>query len=149
MFRGRFEHSIDEKNRLAIPARFRESLVAEGNPEPVIVTNLDQCLCAYPLREWERVERLCQSLPQFDANVLAFQRYFLSSATECPIDKAGRITIPPTLRDFARLRHDCIILGNLNKFEIWSKERWDLAFAGMADGFERMTTAINTLGVRI
>jgi MraZ protein len=149
VFRGRFEHTIDDKNRIAIPARFRDSLASGGTSEPLIITNLDHCLCAYPLKEWERVESLCQSLPQFDSNVLSFQRYFLSSATECTIDKAGRITIPPTLRDFAELRHDCVILGNLHRFEIWSNERWKTAFAQMSHGFERMTTAINNLGIRI
>lgn len=149
LFRGRFEYNIDEKNRLAVPARFRDHLTNDSNSQTVIITNFDKCLCAYPLKEWERLENNCQSLPQFDSNVLAFQRYFLSSATECQIDKAGRITIPPFLRDFADLQHSCVLLGNLNRFEIWSKENWDQTFATIAKGFDGMTTAINALGIRI
>lgn len=148
MFRGRFEHSLDEKGRLAIPARFREFLNSRSRPaEAVIVTNFDRCLVAYPLPEWETLEDRFSKLPQFDPNVSAFQRYFLSGASECPIDKGGRILLPPTLREFAKIERDCIVAGQLGKFEIWAKEIWDNEFQELSGKFASMTTALSNLGI--
>ena len=97
MFRGRFEHTIDPKGRVSIPAKFRE-LLAEKYDDRLIITNFDRCLVAYPFEEWRTVEEKVTSLSMVKREVKAFQRFFLSGASECPIDKLGRILIPPTLR---------------------------------------------------
>lgn len=148
MFRGRFEHAIDEKGRLAIPARFRLELGNHEEPT-VIVTNFEKCLVAYPLEEWERLETKLAQLPQFDPKIIAFQRYFISGATECQLDKSGRILIPSTLRQYANLQKDCILLGNLNKFEIWSAETWHPEFNELSAKFHSITESMHAMGIGI
>jgi len=120
MFRGRFEHTIDSKGRISIPARFRE-LLAEKNDERVMITNFDRCLVAYPREEWQTMEEKISSLSMVKKEAKAFQRFFVSAAVECPIDKLGRILIPPTLRSYARLEKEVVFAGMVKKFEIWSK----------------------------
>lgn len=123
MFRGRFEHTIDPKGRTSIPSKFREVL-ATNYDERLIITNFDNCLWCYPVREWQAIEDKVANLPQFKAEVKALQRVFISAATECPVDKQGRILIPPTLRDYAGLGKDIILVGMTKRIEIWAKERW-------------------------
>ncbi len=98
MFRGRFEHTIDFKGRVSIPAKFRD-LLSEKYDDRVIITNFDRCLVAFPYEEWRSVEDKIGSLSMVKREVKAFQRFFISGATELPIDRLGRVLIPPTLRD--------------------------------------------------
>ena len=123
MFRGRFEHIVDSKGRVSIPAKFRE-LLAEKYDDRLILTNFDRCLVAYPYEGWRVLEERVSSLSMVKKEVKAFQRFFISGATECPIDKLGRILVPPTLRDYAQLERNVVFAGMLRKFEVWSKERW-------------------------
>jgi MraZ protein len=123
MFRGRFEHTIDSKGRISIPAKFRE-LLAEKYEERVMITNFDRCLVAYPFEEWKTIEEKISSFSMVKKEAKAFQRFFVSAAMECPIDKLGRILIPPTLRSYAQLEKDVVFAGMIKKFEIWSKERF-------------------------
>src|SRR3990167_10780354 len=108
MFRGRFEHTIDTKGRTSIPSKFREGLVA-NHDERLIITNFDGALWAYPVVEWTAIENKVAALPQFKEGVNALRRVFISAATECPIDKQGRILISPTLRDYAGLKRDIVL----------------------------------------
>ncbi len=123
MFRGRFEHTIDLKGRTSIPSKFRE-ILASNYDERLMVTNWDGCLWAYPFAEWITIESKVSALPQFDKRVKAIQRVFISAASECPIDKQGRLLIPPTLREYAALDKDIILAGMTKRIEIWAKERW-------------------------
>lgn len=127
MFRGRYEHSIDPKGRLSIPSKFREVLIAHDDPR-LILTNFDQCLWAYPAREWKAVEDKVAALPQFKPEVKALQRFFISAASECSVDPNGRIIIPTTLRKYAGLESEVIIVGMTKRFEIWAKEKWQKVF---------------------
>ncbi len=146
MFRGRFEHAIDDKGRLAVPARFRSELGGQEEPT-VVITNFERCLVGYPLDEWERLENRLATLPQFDPKIIAFQRYFISGAAECQIDKAGRILIPATLRQYAGLSRDCVLVGNLNRFEIWAAETWGQEFDALSSRFQSITESMHSLGV--
>lgn len=128
MFRGRYSHQIDTKGRLSIPSRFRE-ILAQAFDERVIITNFDQCLWAYPVAEWQELERKVAALPQFMEEVKALQRVFISAAAECPIDRQGRILIPPTLREYAAIDRDVVIVGMTRRFELWARERWEVVFA--------------------
>src|SRR3989338_3010764 len=141
MFRGRYEHSIDTKGRSSIPSRFREVLVANYD-ERLIITNFDGCLWAYPVAEWQVIENKVAALPQFKEEVKALQRVFISAATECPIDRSGRILIPPTLRDYAAIDREIILVGMITRVEIWSKERWSAVF-------ESALTSLSSLGDRL
>jgi MraZ protein len=127
VFRGRYEHTIDAKGRLSIPSKFREILVANYD-ERLILTNFDMSLWAYPVREWKAVEEKVASLPQFKPEVKALQRFFISAATECPVDPNGRIIVPTTLRKYAALMKDVVIVGMTKRFEIWARERWQKVF---------------------
>lgn len=128
MFRGRYEHTIDSKGRLSIPSKFREILVSTFEDERLILTNFDNCLWAYPVKEWRAVEEKVASLPQLRPDVKAFQRFFISAATECPLDPNGRIIIPPTLRRYAALVQDVVMVGMTKRIEIWAAERWQKVF---------------------
>lgn len=127
MFRGRFEHSLDPKSRVSLPSKFREILTTNFD-ERLIVTNFDGCLWAYPVSEWLVIEAKVASLPQFKPEVKALQRAFISAASECAMDKQGRILLPQTLRDYAGLQKDVVFVGMINRIEIWSQERWKKAF---------------------
>lgn len=146
MFRGRFEHTVDSKGRVSIPAKFRE-LLAEKYDDRLILTNFDRCLVAYPYEEWKVLEERVGSLSMVKKEVKAFQRFFISGAAECPIDKLGRILIPPTLRDYAQLEKNVVFAGMLRKFEIWSKERWLEEIKRSEVDFEGMGEALAELGI--
>ena len=146
MFRGRFEHTIDAKGRVSIPAKFRE-LLMEKYDHRLIITNFDRCLVAYPYEEWLVLEERISSLSLVKREVKAFQRFFISGAVECPIDKLGRVLIPPSLRDYAQLEKNVIFAGMLKRFEIWSKERWLEEIKRSEEDFEGMAAALADLGL--
>ncbi len=129
MFNGRFEHTIDAKGRVSIPSRFREILSSQYADDRLIVTSfIDPCLIAYPVAEWQALEERVRALPRFDPAVVQLKRLLVSGATECPIDKNGRILIPPVLRQFAGLDREIIWAGMTDTIEIWSKDGWDHMF---------------------
>lgn len=121
MFSGEFQHSIDAKGRVIIPAKFREQL-----GEKFIVTKgFDQSLFVFSSQEWEKFYEKLSTLPMTDPNTRAFSRRFLAGAVECEPDKQGRVLIPPHLREYAQITSDVTITGNGNKAEIWSTEVWN------------------------
>jgi MraZ protein len=146
MFRGRFEHTIDGKGRVSIPAKFRE-LLAEKYDDRLVLTNFDRCLVSYPFEEWQVLEEKVSSLSMIKKEVKAFQRFFISGAAEVPIDKLGRILVPPTLREYAQLERNVVFAGLGKKFEIWSKERWQEEIKRSQEDFESMSDALAGLGI--
>lgn len=120
MFMGEFQHSIDEKGRIIIPAKFRELLGTSF----VVTRGLDHCLFVYPMEEWSLLEQKLKSLPLMKADARAFSRFFFSGATEVEWDKQGRVNLPGNLRQYAKLEKECVIIGVSNRVEIWSKETW-------------------------
>ena len=146
MFRGRFEHTIDSKGRVSIPAKFRE-LLSEKYDDRIIITNFDRCLVAFPYEEWRNVEDKISSLSMVKKEVKAFQRFFISGATECPIDKLGRVLIPPTLRNYALLEKDVVFAGMGKMFEVWSRERWSEEIKRAEENFEGMRESLASLGI--
>ncbi len=146
MFRGRFEHTIDAKGRVSIPAKFRE-LLAEKYDDRLIITNFDRCLVAYPYEEWRVLEEKISSLSLVKKEVKAFQRFFISGAVECPIDKLGRVLIPPSRRDYAQLEKNVIFAGMLKRFEIWSKERWIEEIKRSEEDFESIAAVLADFGL--
>lgn len=146
MFRGRFEHTIDSKGRTSIPSKFREVLVA-NHDERLIITNFDGALWAYPVVEWTAIENKVATLPQFREGVNALRRVFISAATECPIDKQGRILIMPTLRDYAGLKRDIVFVGMTKRIEIWAKDRWATEFEKSQRGLASNALSLDDLGL--
>ena len=120
MFMGEYNHTIDAKGRLIIPARFRELL----GEEFILTKGLDGCLSIYPMDAWEAFETKLRALPLTNKNARTFTRFFVAGATNCELDKQGRILVPQTLREFAGLEKEVVLTGNLDRIEIWSKEKW-------------------------
>lgn len=146
MFRGRFEHTIDAKGRVSIPAKYRE-LLSEKSDNCIMITNFDRCLMAFPLDEWQVWEEKVTSMSMVKKEATAFQRFFLSGAQECSIDKLGRILVPPTLRSYAKLEKNVVFVGLGKRFEIWSKERWEEELRRSQENFEGMREALSDLGL--
>lgn len=121
MFVGEYQHTIDQKGRVIIPAKFREGL----GDHFMITRGLDQCIFVYPLEEWRQIEAKLKSLPFTRADARAFTRFFFSGAMECELDKQGRVTLPANLREYARLTKECVLIGVSNRVEIWSKAVWE------------------------
>ncbi len=120
MLLGEYNHSLDVKGRVSVPSKFREDL-----GEKFIVTKgLDNCLFAYSKQEWVTFETKLKSLPLTNTNARNFVRFFFSGATECEIDKQGRINIPQNLRDYAGITKDVTIVGVSTRAEIWDREKW-------------------------
>ena len=120
MFMGEYNHIIDAKGRLIIPARFRELL----GEEFILTKGLDGCLSIYPMDAWEAFETKLRALPLTNKNARTFTRFFVAGATNCELDRQGRILVPQTLREFAGLEKEVVLTGNLDRIEILSKEKW-------------------------
>jgi len=128
MFRGQFPHTIDSKGRVSLPSRFRELVTVNGDPRLIITpAPFDRCLHAYPMSEWEEFERKIAELSRMDQHVVRFRRLYVSAATECELDKAGRILIPNHLRDKVELTKDVLWAGMGKTMELWSQPEWDKA----------------------
>lgn len=121
MFMGEYQHTIDDKGRLIIPAKFREGL----GEKFVMTKGLDNCLFLYPMDEWERLEQKLRALPFTKADVRAFVRFFFSGATECELDKQGRVLVPQVLREHAQLEKEVVVIGVSTRVEVWSKQVWE------------------------
>lgn len=121
MFIGEYQHTIDSKGRLIMPSKFRDSLGLEF----IMTKGLDNCLFVYPKEEWKVLEEKLRTLPLTNRDARAFVRFFFSGATECILDKQGRILIPNNLREHAKLIKEAVIIGVASRIEIWSKEEWD------------------------
>ena len=111
---------MEMSGRLIIPSRFRELL----GEEFVLTRGLDGCLSIYPMDEWVAFEEKLRALPLTNKDARTFSRFFVAGATTCQLDKQGRILVPQTLREFAGLDKDVVLTGNLNRIEVWSKEKW-------------------------
>lgn len=125
MFKGLSALSLDSKGRFAIPVRYRELMLQDS--KGIIVLTIDtesQCLLLYPLSQWEKLEAKIQELPSFDVDVRRMQRLLIGHATEIEMDGNGRILVPGVLREYASFQKDITLVGQLNKFEIWSDELW-------------------------
>ena len=145
MFRGRSKHNLDEKGRLAIPARFKE-ILEKKEDSCLVLTNQNNCLWAFARDEWRVIEERAAELSLFDNAINAYRRYFISGAQECPI-KQGRITIPPDLREIAGLRKEVVLVGELKLFEIWDKEEWEKEFQRTMTKFPEVSQSLSELGI--
>jgi MraZ protein len=123
VFKGTYRHKIDPKGRLPVPAAFRRLLAAAG-AERLVLTPLDQCLAAYPPEEWSRLEGQLAALPAFSRPVKTLSRLLASRAVDCALDVQGRILLPPALRQAAHLTREAVLVGVLNRIELWEPDAW-------------------------
>lgn len=125
MFRGVNSLNLDTKGRMVMPTRYRDRLMDTCAGQMVItVDTSDRCLLLYPLPEWELVERKLQKLPSLNKSARRMQRLLIGHATDVELDNAGRLLLPPPLREFAGLEKRAVLIGQSNKFEVWSEELW-------------------------
>ncbi|MCS7051631.1 MAG: division/cell wall cluster transcriptional repressor MraZ [Thermomicrobium sp.] len=120
MFLGRYTHAIDDKGRLAIPARFREAFRGQG----VLTRGIDRCLTLYPMSSWQPLAEKVSALSISDPDARAFRRMVFAEATVVEFDRQGRILLPPELREYAGLEREAIVVGVHSYIEIWSPEGW-------------------------
>lgn len=143
MFMGEFEHSLDSKARIIVPSKFREGL----GDMFVLTRGLDNCLFAYPMTEWNVIEAKLRELPLTKADARAFVRLFLSGATECEVDKQGRVVLPANLRSHAKIDKDVIVIGVSTRVEIWAKEVWEHYSEEAELDYEKIAENIVELGI--
>ena len=126
MFRGLNTINLDAKGRLAIPAKFRERLaVLCGGHMVVTIDTEERSLLIYPIDEWEDIEAKITALPSFDPRARRIQRLLVGHATDVEIDGSGRILLPASLREYAGLTKETVMIGQGKKLELWSKEAWE------------------------
>ncbi len=141
--KGQFNHTIDTKGRLIIPSKLREQLGLTF----VVTRGQDGCLDAYPNDEWEKIEEKLNSLPSIKKSVRDLQRFYRAGAMDCEIDNQGRILLSPTLREFAKLEKDVVIIGNGTKAEIWDKDVWEKSNAIESIDFDSMEDIFEQSGI--
>lgn len=129
MFIGEYHHTIDEKGRIIIPAKFRDELGSSF----IVTRGIESCLFVYPNKNWEQICEKLNSLPFTRKDARVFNRFFMSGATNVELDKQGRINISSPLITHANLKKDCVVIGTGDRLEIWSKEDWDSFFNSNKD----------------
>ena len=129
MFLGRYDHTLDSKGRLAIPARYRPAL----ERGLVITRGIDPCLTIYPMAAWETLAEKVNALPLGDPNARALRRLFFAEASDAELDRQGRVVVPAGLRTYAGLEEAAVVVGMNTAIEVWSPDRW-AAQAALLEG---------------
>ena len=145
MFMGEYNHTIDAKGRLIVPAKFREAL----GDEFVVTKGLDGCLFVYSNSEWNAFEEKLRTLPLTNKNARQFTRFFLAGAAACEVDKQGRILLPQVLRESAKLEKDVVLVGVASRIEIWSKEVWEESVNTYDTDMDEVAENMENLGFSI
>ena len=143
MLLGEYKHSIDDKGRLAIPAKFR----AKVERGAIITRGLDKCLFVFTMSEWEKLAEKLVALPLAQANSRAFSRLMLSGAADVELDSQGRILIPESLREYAGLSKNSVIAGVYNRMEIWNAETWNEYKKKTESSSEEIAEKLGELGI--
>lgn len=141
MFIGEYQHALDTKNRMIVPAKLREGLGSKF----VITKGLDGCLYAYPESEWKILEAKLKTLPLTNKDARSFVRFFLG-ACEIETDKQGRGLIPQNLKEYAGIEKEIVSIGVLSRVEIWSKEKWQEYNESDVD-FDSIAEKMSDLGI--
>lgn len=142
MFLGEFHHSLDNKGRIIIPAKFRDALT-DGM---VITRGFDRCLMIIAKLDWPQIEDQFKSTKSFGENKRKLGRALFAQATEETIDKQGRVFIPSNLRDFAGLSKDVVVVGVSNRLEIWSEKAWAEYLAGAEEAYDGLADDMAEFG---
>lgn len=143
MLLGEYEHSIDTKGRIAMPAKLREGLGGKF----IITKGLDGCLFVYAMDEWQRVEQKLASLPMSRKTARDFTRFLFGGACEGECDKQGRVLLPATLRRYAGLERDAVIVGVGSRAEIWDAAKWQQYNEESAEDVNELAEQLADLGI--
>ena len=145
MLLGEYNHTIDEKGRLIIPAKFRNDL----GENVVICKGLEGCLFVYSQEEWESFVNELKSLPRMNKDARIFQRYFFGSANVLTYDKQGRVLVPPSLRKDAGLEKEVTLVGVQDRVEIWDKDLWEERSEVSEEDLDAIADRMESIGIRI
>lgn len=143
MFIGEYQHQIDEKGRLAIPAKFRKDLSRGA----VVTRGIDRCLFLYTKQEWLQLAEKLAKLPISQANTRAFARLMLAGAMDVELDSQGRVVLPEYLRTYASLSRPAVLAGLYNRIEIWEQASWEKYKANTERSSADIAEALGALGV--
>ncbi len=144
MFYGTYEHNIDKKNRIIIPAKFREAISEKGVEKLYVNQGLDGCLFIFPEDEWRALESKYKAMEFTKGEVRKFNRMFFSGAVECLPDKQWRILVPEYLKDYAGLSKNIVIIGVANRMEIWDKKKWEEFYRSAKENYEETAERLIT-----
>jgi MraZ protein len=136
MFYGEYEHAIDRKGRLIIPSKFRQALHDHDIKTLFLTRGLDGCLFVFPEQEWRLAESRFKQIPFTKGEGRKFNRLLFSGATEVTIDRLGRLLLPRSLKEFAEIKQDVVIVGVSSRIEVWAKEKWRAFYDGARASFE-------------
>jgi MraZ protein len=125
MFRGATQVTLDAKGRMVLPTRYRERIMERCQGQMVVTIDRDHCLLLFPLPEWEVLEAKLMRLPTLNEASRRLQRLMVGHATDIELDAAGRLLLPPKLREFAKLDRDVVLVGQGARFELWNEARWN------------------------
>ncbi len=142
MFRGQFTYSIDDKGRLAIPAKLRKHITPESNDTVVIVKGFSRCVDLYPLAEWQKIEEKLLQLNLFNEQHTKFLRMLSSYAADDKMDSQSRILIPKTLLEYAEIEKEVIILGALKKIEVWNPKNFENYLKSSPETYEEIAAKV-------
>ena len=138
MFYGQYEHALDAKDRVIVPAKFRE-IIKEHYAEKFYITRgLDRCLFVFTEEDWKEQEKQFRDMPFTREEARKFNRLFFSGACETLCDKQGRILIPSYLKEYAGIKTDVVMIGISSRIEIWAKEKWEQFFKENLGSFESL-----------
>ncbi|MCX6721530.1 MAG: division/cell wall cluster transcriptional repressor MraZ [Candidatus Staskawiczbacteria bacterium] len=143
MLIGQYEHTIDNKKRLALPAKFRGEL----GDKVIITKGVENCLVVYTEKEWEVMSSKLGNLPISQAEARSFARIILAGAMEVSLDKLGRILVPDYLKNYANLKKNVVICGLSNRLEIWDSEKWDSYTKNAEKGVEEIVSKLGNFGI--
>jgi len=143
MFIGEYQHNLDDKGRIALPIKFRSQLAAGC----VVTRGIDQCLSVYTLEEWKTLASKVANLPLAQANSRAFSRLVLSGAMDAVPDRQGRMVIPDYLRQYAKLGKEVVVVGLMNRLEVWAKDVWDKYKRESEESSSDIAEKLSELGV--
>ena len=142
MFYGEYEHTIDRKGRLIVPAKFRQSLKEHSVKSLFLTRGLDGCLFLFPESEWRVAENRFKQIPFTKGEGRRFNRLFFSGAAEVTVDRLGRLLVPKALKEFAQIKQDVVIVGVSNRIEVWSKEKWQAFYESSRQSFEEVAERV-------
>jgi len=143
MIIGQYKHTIDNKKRLALPAKFRGEL----GDKVIITRGIENCLVVYTEKEWEVLSQKLSNLPISQGEARSFTRIILAEAMEVILDKLGRILVPDYLKEYADLKKNVVICGLFNRLEIWDEQKWELYRKKAEKGVEEIVSKLGPLGI--
>jgi len=147
VLKGHYVNTINEKGRLSIPSKFREVLSEWGASVLVVTKSIDPCLWVFAPDDWEKMENLARGLSMVKKEDIVFKRHVVGSAEECPIDAQGRILVPSSLREYAGLRKKCLLVGLIDRMEIWDHDTYTKNMEEALVDSEKLREGLAKIGV--